>query len=159
MFNLIGPVLLSLHLGMTLRTLKIKALKVMLRERILKGTSPHLVLYSSVTTVRVMSMLLPIVQPHLRLSSLTKFSLKRLSLIAQSPRKSPMWLRSLMLLPRLPWLLSLLLLPQLPPALFLPWSYCQRHLLRLLYCRPLISLLVFFLLYCWHHLFSPRGMC
>ena len=63
-------------------------------------------------------MLLPTVQLYLRLPSLTEFSLRPLSLIVLSLWKSLLWLRRLMMLPRLSRLLSLLLLLQQLPSVF-----------------------------------------
>ena len=106
-----------------------------------KRTFLRFVLQISATNFKVMSMLLSTVQAHLRLSSMTEFLLKHLSLIVLFFWKSLKWLKSLLSL-----------------VIFLPQHYCQHYLLRLLYYRLLLTLPVLitnsFLLYYRYHLCS-----
>jgi len=150
LFCLISLVPYHLHLGK------------MLNIRIPKLTFPKLGLPLSATNVKVISMLLPTIPDHWRLPLLTKFALKPLSPIGLSPRKSLLWLRSSVLLPRLSRLLFFLLLPQVLSTLFLSRLYCRHHLLRFHYCLLLLSLSALiadlFLLYC-RHLPCDHGAC
>ena len=120
---------------------KSKKSLITVKVRTLKRTFSKLVLQLSATNVKVMCILLPTVQAHLRLPSMTEFSLKYLSMIVLFLQKSLMWTKSL-----------------LSHVLSLSRLYCQHHLLRFFYYRSLLSLYVLItntFLYCRHYpLFS-----
>jgi len=110
--NSIGLVSIHLNLRLMLR------IKISAKIKTLKQTFSKLVPRLSVIDAKIMSMLLPTVQAHLRLPSMMEFPLKHQSLIALFLWDSLLWLGSLV------FFFSChgysLLLSQVSSTLFLP---------------------------------------